>query len=298
MKTADKVLLTTAGVTVASAAAAGFTVKSIWGAITKHKVVGLSLLAIVSYHTFDSYRASVDNAWSKVETVVERRADAAAQEKAAEKTAAFNAQKAADAKKANDEYEAAEAAKVAAILAPYEIPASMTNEECRADAKFMQYFVAHRNQGVPIAEVKQAYKASIQKTPFDKPAQTMRFIMALIDMAYEAPYPASVIVPATYQSCMEDTKRHKIFTAPVKPIAKPKPVPPTEVVVAKPAPTPEPVESNEVREARAELKKAKAICMEVYRYEQIFCGAAGYNNTAKQNLHAAERQLANALIKN
>ena len=99
MNTSTKVLI------AGGAAAVGsfFAGRSMWRGINKAKPVGLLVLAIVAYHTFDGYRQSVDTAWGKVESVVERR-EAAAE---AEKTAAFNAQKLADAKKANEAYEKA-----------------------------------------------------------------------------------------------------------------------------------------------------------------------------------------------
>lgn len=126
MNTTNKIVIGTAVATVATAAGTFFAGRSAWRGINAAKPVGLIVLAIVAYHTFDSYRASVDTAWEKVETVVERRAEAdAAQKRAAEleaeaveKTRAFNAQKAADMERAEKAYQAAVDAEARAKVKP------------------------------------------------------------------------------------------------------------------------------------------------------------------------------------
>ena len=118
MKPAYKIGIAAAGLTATS----WFAARSAWRGLNNAKWVGLVVVALVSYHTFDSYRASVDNAWGKVESVIDGRAakaeaeriaairveaiyaaETAARERA---TAAFNLQKAEDMRIANERYEA------------------------------------------------------------------------------------------------------------------------------------------------------------------------------------------------
>lgn len=52
-----------------------YAVRSAWHGLNNAKWVGLVVVALVSYHTFDGYRASVDNAWGKVERLFENLQD-------------------------------------------------------------------------------------------------------------------------------------------------------------------------------------------------------------------------------
>lgn len=296
----DKAALYTMGATAGAAVGTFFAGRSMWRGINKAKPIGLLVLAIVAYHTFDSYRESVDIAWSKVETVAERRAEAEAAQKRVAELEAEAAAKTAAAAKAKVEADARDKAKSARWFAVKSGAEKPTDAEQRA----MKTVFDRTDQAESwcATAVKSQSKSDFSR--FEKELDAALADVTATFLSLGMP-PSDAAQFLTVGADIKRQCKDRVAQNKPKPVAKPKINPDEVVVAAKPAPVaPEPVveapkpvtptEPSEVVEARKALKQAGVACNEAYRYDVLFCG--GSRTAAHYAYSQAQARLAQALL--
>jgi hypothetical protein len=301
MKTTDKAALYTMGATAGAAVGTFFAGRSMWRGINKAKPIGLLVLAIVAYHTFDSYRESVDTAWGKAENVVERRAATEAAQKRVVELEAEAAAKTAAAAKAKVEADARDKAKSARWFAVKSGAEKPTDAEQRA----MKTVFDRTDQAGSWCAIAVKSQSKSDFTRFEKELDAALADITATFLSLGLP-PSDAAQFLTVGADIKRQCKYRVAQNKPKPVAKPKINPDEVVVEAKPAPVasePAVVEApapapviDKVAEARKALKKAKAVCMEIYRYGTRFCG--DYNSVANVALEAAEANLAATLLAN